>query len=132
MYLKDERGNGQPYTLPAHVHNAKKEAGEEITRDEYWVQLPASFWIKGWIAVLSAPAVAMLLVMLDEAAGKLSASGTHRARPLSASRCPPTPAPTGSLSSRRTVSWIRGEPRSLLECSTSSGCEMSMISTLSN
>ena len=69
VYLKDERGNGQPYTLPAHVHNAKKEAGEEITRDEYWVQLPASFWIKGWIAVLSAPAVAMLLVMLDEAAG---------------------------------------------------------------
>jgi hypothetical protein len=67
VFLKDERGDDEPYQLPATALNAKKEAGGEPTRGDYWVSLPASFWTNGWIAVLRAPAVAMLLVMLDEA-----------------------------------------------------------------
>jgi hypothetical protein len=67
VFLKDERGNGMPYQLPVVALKAKEEAGGEMTRDDYWVSLPASFWTNGWMAVLRAPAVAMLLVMLDEA-----------------------------------------------------------------
>jgi hypothetical protein len=67
VYLKDERGNGKPYKLPAAALKAKKETEGQLTRDDYWVSLPATFWTEGWIAVLRAPAVAMLLVMLDEA-----------------------------------------------------------------
>jgi hypothetical protein len=67
IYLRDERGLGFPYRLPAKVIKDLKDTGERISRDEYWVQLPASFWTNGWAGVLSGAAVAMLLVMLDEA-----------------------------------------------------------------
>jgi hypothetical protein len=66
VYLRDERGTGQLYQLPFRVMKAKEDAGEVIDRDDYWVGLPATFWTKGWLAVLSPAAVAMLLVMIDE------------------------------------------------------------------
>jgi hypothetical protein len=68
VYLLDERGNGEPYTLPFRALEAKEEAGEPLDRADYWVSLPAEFWTKGWLAVLTAPATAMLLVMMDESA----------------------------------------------------------------
>lgn len=75
IYLRDERGLGIPYRLPAKVIKDLKETNERISRDEYWVQLPASFWTNGWIGILSGAAVAMLLVMLDEAAGSGQTTG---------------------------------------------------------
>jgi hypothetical protein len=68
VYLLDERGNGNPYTLPHAAYKAKTEVGEPLDRTDYWVSLPAKFWTKGWLAVLSAPATAMLLVMMDQSA----------------------------------------------------------------
>jgi hypothetical protein len=69
IYLLDERGTGSRYRLPAETIKELKESGEKFGRDEYWVQLPSAFWTNGWIGVLNGTAVAMLLVLLDEAAG---------------------------------------------------------------
>jgi hypothetical protein len=69
VYLLDERATGGAYQVPFFALAAKKAANEPVGRDDYWVALPASFWTKGWIAVLSPSAVALLLVILDESAG---------------------------------------------------------------
>lgn len=67
VFLLDERGTGAPYELPFAALEAKREAGGQEGRDDYYVSLPAEFFTRGWIAVLGAPAVAMLLVMVLEA-----------------------------------------------------------------
>jgi hypothetical protein len=67
VYLRDERAAGDEYVLPFVAVQEKKEEGEELTRDDLYITLPPEFFTKGWIAVLSAPAVAMLLVMVLEA-----------------------------------------------------------------
>lgn len=66
VFLLDERGNGDDYVLPGTALGRAEAAGESISRDHYWVELPAHFWTKGWLAVLTGPAVAMLLLLLDE------------------------------------------------------------------
>lgn len=67
VYLLDERATDDKYVLPFLALQEKKEAGEELSRDDLYITLPPEFFTKGWIAVLSAPAVAMLLVMVLEA-----------------------------------------------------------------
>lgn len=67
VFLLDERGTGDPYELPYAALEAKREAGDPESRDDYYVTLPADFFTRGWVSVLSAPAVAMLLVMVLEA-----------------------------------------------------------------
>jgi len=67
VFLLDERATGEPYELPFAALEAKREAGEPETRDDYYVTLPADFFTRGWIAVLTGPGVAMLLVMVLEA-----------------------------------------------------------------
>jgi hypothetical protein len=67
VFLRDERGTGAEYELPFAALQAKREQGETEDRDDYYVTLPSEFFTRGWIAVLSAPAVAMLLVMVLEA-----------------------------------------------------------------
>jgi hypothetical protein len=68
VFLLDERGQGANYALPGSALAEAEAAGNRTTRDDYWVELPAAFWTKGWIAVLSAVGVATFLVLLDEAA----------------------------------------------------------------
>jgi hypothetical protein len=67
VFLLDERGTGKPYELPYAALEAKREAGEQASRDDYYVTLPSDFFTRGWVSILSAPAVAMLLVMVLEA-----------------------------------------------------------------
>lgn len=67
VFILDERGTGQRYVLPFTALEARRKAGEELGRDDYYLTLQATFFTNGWIAVLSAPAVAMLLVMVLEA-----------------------------------------------------------------
>jgi hypothetical protein len=74
VFLLDERGDGRPYTIPAEALKAKSD-GERPTRDDYWVPLPPEFWTKGWISVLRAAAVAMLLVLLDDAKARKDSDG---------------------------------------------------------
>src|SRR5205823_14327958 len=49
LYLLNEAGTGQPYEHPAKSKQP-------------YVTLPTSFWTKGWIAVLTGSAVAILLI----------------------------------------------------------------------
>lgn len=64
LALLREDGTGTPYTNPGEVARAAKESGAEFDRRDLFVQLPATFWTRGWAIVLSAPGLAMLLVML--------------------------------------------------------------------
>jgi hypothetical protein len=54
VFLLDDAGRGTEYKPPGSGHG------------ERYVNLPASFWISGWHVVLSAAAVALLLVLLDQ------------------------------------------------------------------
>lgn len=67
VFLLDERATGKAYKLPFKALEAKRAAGGEESRDDYYLTLPVDFFTRGWLAVLSAPAVAMLLVMVLEA-----------------------------------------------------------------
>lgn len=70
LILRCEDGTRRPYTHPGAAARAAKEknlATKEKARldpSHFYVQLPASFWTRGWAVALSGPAVAMLLVML--------------------------------------------------------------------
>lgn len=62
----DDRGTREPYELPFISWQAAQERGE-VTRDDLYLTLSAGLWTKGWISVLSGPAVALLLIMRLEA-----------------------------------------------------------------
>jgi hypothetical protein len=63
LYLLQEDACGTPYTRPGAHTTAAKDRGE-VNPTHLFIQLPASFWTEGWVLVLSAPALAMLLVLL--------------------------------------------------------------------
>jgi hypothetical protein len=63
LSLRRDDGSGELYTNPGEAAHAAKEAGA-FDRSELFVQLAPGFWTRGWALVLSAPGVAMLLVML--------------------------------------------------------------------
>jgi hypothetical protein len=60
IQLLCEDGSGRAYTDPA---DAYKRASAKAKQGELHVTLPDSFWTDGWIVMLSARAVAMLLVI---------------------------------------------------------------------
>jgi hypothetical protein len=63
LTLRRDDGTEEPYTNPGHEARVAKKAGA-FDRSELFVQLPPAYWTRGWALVLSAPGVAMLLVML--------------------------------------------------------------------
>jgi hypothetical protein len=56
LFLLDETGNRKEY-LPPYARESPR-----------YLQLPASFWTKGWVVTLSAVATAVFLMMLDQVA----------------------------------------------------------------
>jgi hypothetical protein len=58
LELLDDRSTGGPYTRP-----------DGYEGDRYR-QLPATFWRLGWVAVLSAAGIAILLILSDQEPGK--------------------------------------------------------------
>jgi len=73
VVLLAEDGSGAPYRPPHEALADLRESdsvSDEALRENYWVQLPADFWRNGWVAVLSGPAVAMLLAILSDLANK--------------------------------------------------------------
>jgi hypothetical protein len=60
----DEGGTGKAYRVPSRTW--QEDAEQENRAANIYVQLPVEFWTSGWAAVLSAPAIAMLLVLLAE------------------------------------------------------------------
>jgi hypothetical protein len=63
LVLRRDDASGSPYVHPGEAAHAKKDKGA-FDPGELYVQLPPGFWTRGWAIVLSAPGVAMLLVML--------------------------------------------------------------------
>jgi hypothetical protein len=60
----DESGTGKTYKVPSRTW--QEPVDQEDLATNIYVQLPVGFWTSGWAAVLSAPAIAMLLVLLAE------------------------------------------------------------------
>ncbi len=61
----DESGSGKAYKVPSRTWK-DLSAKQENRASNIYVRLPVGFWTSGWAATLSAPAVAMLLVLLAE------------------------------------------------------------------
>lgn len=68
ILLLDEGGSGRPYTIPGKAYNQARGKGDEW-RHRY-IRVPEALWTNGWLPVLSAPALAMLLVLLAELGGR--------------------------------------------------------------
>jgi hypothetical protein len=68
VILREETGEGRPYSLPGAMYN-KHRGGADEQRHRYF-QVPDTMWTNGWISVLSGPALAMLLVLMTERAGR--------------------------------------------------------------
>lgn len=68
--LLSDRGTGDDYSVPGAAITRAKDAGEEPNQSDHYDSLPQTFWTRGWIHVLSGPAIAMLLVLLDLRRGR--------------------------------------------------------------
>jgi hypothetical protein len=64
LELRREDGTRVQYTHPGQVARDAKQAGRQVDRTDWFVQLPPVFWTRGWAIVLSGPGLAMLLVLL--------------------------------------------------------------------
>lgn len=67
-----ELADGLPYSVPGAEYNRLRsyDLGDPRLERHRYVQLPAALWTRGWLAVLSGPALAMLLVLVNEAGGR--------------------------------------------------------------
>jgi hypothetical protein len=63
IVLRRDDGSDQVYTHPGEAASAAKAQGC-FDRSELYVQLPPTLWTNGWAAIMTAPGLAMLLVML--------------------------------------------------------------------
>ena len=75
-----EDGSGQPYSVPGEHMKRLSAAGRarvgDVDFDRHrYVQLPPEFWTNGWMATLSAPAVAMYLILLNEKGASAASTG---------------------------------------------------------
>lgn len=67
VYLLDDGGSGERYQPPGLLLTQKRPKLPDNQREKhYYVQFSANFWLDGWIATLSGPAVAMYLVLLHQ------------------------------------------------------------------
>lgn len=70
MFLLREDGSGEPYAPPGkeleqlRADNISPKV--DAFKENLYLQLPNTFWTKGWLAGLSGPAIAMLLALMAE------------------------------------------------------------------
>lgn len=69
LILREETGRGAVYTHPGS-HWEKHEGRPLPKNAPRYTQLPTGIWTEGWIATLDAPAIAMLLILLEQTRGK--------------------------------------------------------------
>lgn len=68
LFLREETGTGAKYSHPGSHWGSR--ATNATREGPHYTVLPASLWLNGWIAALSAPALAMLLILLEQTRGK--------------------------------------------------------------
>lgn len=70
IYLLSEDGSGDPYLPPGKVLEQLKadnvDSRDETFKRHLYLQLPNTFWTRGWLAGLSGAAIAMLLALMAE------------------------------------------------------------------
>jgi hypothetical protein len=64
--LLSDLGGGGEYSVPGAEYNKLRGAPAPVRDQHRYIQLPATAWTSGWIATLSGPGLAMLLVLLTE------------------------------------------------------------------
>jgi hypothetical protein len=71
LTLLSELKTGADYSHPGEAWAAVKGADPKIRRrTQRYVNLPVSLWTSGWIAALSGPGLAMLLILMSSARGR--------------------------------------------------------------
>ena len=71
LTLMSELKTGAEYTHPGEAWAAVKGADPKVRRrTQRYVSLPVSLWTSGWVATLSGPGLAMLLILLSSARGR--------------------------------------------------------------
>jgi hypothetical protein len=68
--LRDDAGNDKPYETPGTAYNRLRTKKPEAAQLHRYVQLPPELWTSGWMAVLSAAALAMLIVLRVQVGAK--------------------------------------------------------------
>lgn len=68
LMLQEETGTGNPYSHPGS-HWDKTSTSRPQDRPTY-LQLPKELWTKGWLSLLSGPATAMLLALIEQTRGR--------------------------------------------------------------
>ncbi|GAA2388030.1 hypothetical protein Cme02nite_22910 [Catellatospora methionotrophica] len=63
VHLLSDDGRGKPYELPGAAYNRLSQKGSPAARRHRYIQLPPELWTSGWMAVLSASALAMLIIL---------------------------------------------------------------------
>lgn len=66
VFLMNETGNGEPYSKPSDYWAPGNKRSEDANDRFRYISLPSDFWLNGWITVLSGPAVAMYLALLQQ------------------------------------------------------------------
>jgi hypothetical protein len=70
LFLQNELGTRELYSHPGAAWEAVKDADARTRRrTPRYLRLPVELWTHGWIAALSGPAFAMLLILLEAARG---------------------------------------------------------------
>jgi hypothetical protein len=60
----EETGNGAAYTPPGHAARLHKDSDEGLKH--LYTQIPHELWTQGYMALLSGPGLAFLLILLDQ------------------------------------------------------------------
>lgn len=71
LILQNELGTGEPYVHPGEAWELVKDAGSRERRQTpRYTNLPKELWTLGWMAALSGPGLAMLLILKESARGR--------------------------------------------------------------
>ncbi|MDY0914489.1 hypothetical protein [Rathayibacter festucae] len=70
LILCEETGRGAPYTHPGSHWEVRKDLKKKSAAGPRYTQIPSTLWTNGWVAVLSGPATAMFLILLEQTRGK--------------------------------------------------------------
>lgn len=71
IILRSELGDGDLYSHPGAAWDAAKDAAPRVRRNiPRYMRIPSALWTSGWVALLSGPGMAMLLILLESARGR--------------------------------------------------------------
>lgn len=85
-YLRMETGSGAPYDVPGAVMRGIPDQLKQARAPHRYFQIPASFWVNGWVVELSGAATVMLLALMAETREGEETKGTWFSQSVAAER----------------------------------------------